>query len=186
MPSFSKKAGSQSKFFQRLFWRFWGISKGYDAPNPFCAFSKFLRAALIHLLVAPLEGRREFGFSMTFSLTTNSDFHKRKDGLSSRRIVLTLWIRASIFPRMSKGRSLSSESLDAATVAVERARKTLQHIRSVYVENLTAEVSAGEIKTYRLNAKIFFDLESDEVEPQLESVVRKSSLSATLESPIAE
>jgi dodecin len=75
---------------------------------------------------------------------------------------------------------------DAATVAVERARKTLRHIRSVYVENLTAEVSAGEIKTYRLNAKISFDLESDEVEPQLESIIRKSCLSGTLESPIAE
>ena len=49
-----------------------------------------------------------------------------------------------------------------------------------------AAVSAGEIKSYRINAKIAFDLESDEVEPQLESFVRESSLSATLESPIAE
>jgi flavin-binding protein dodecin len=75
---------------------------------------------------------------------------------------------------------------DAAAVAVERARKTLRHIRSIYVENFMAVVSAGEIKTYRINARIAFDLEADEVEPQLESVVRESSLSATLESPIAE
>jgi dodecin len=75
---------------------------------------------------------------------------------------------------------------DAATVAVERARKAFRHIRSVYVENFMAVVSAGEIKTYRINAKIAFDLESDEIEPQLESFVRESSLSATLESPIAE
>jgi flavin-binding protein dodecin len=75
---------------------------------------------------------------------------------------------------------------DAAAVAVERARKTVRHIRCVYVENFMAVVSAGEIKSYRINAKIAFDLESDEVEPQLESFVRESSLSATLESPIAE
>ena len=75
---------------------------------------------------------------------------------------------------------------DAAAVAVERARKTVRDIRSVYVENFMAVVSAGEIKSYRINAKIAFDLESDEVEPQLESLVRESSLSATLESPIVE
>jgi flavin-binding protein dodecin len=75
---------------------------------------------------------------------------------------------------------------DAATVAVEQARKTLRHIRSIYVENFMAVVAAGEIKTYRINAKIAFDLELDEMEPQLESFVRESSLSASLESPIAE
>ena len=43
-----------------------------------------------------------------------------------------------------------------------------------------AVVAAGEIKTYRINAKITFDLESDEAEPQLRSFRRESSLSASL------
>jgi dodecin len=75
---------------------------------------------------------------------------------------------------------------DAASVALEQARKTLRHIRSIYVENFMAVVASGEIKTYRINAKITFDLESDEAEPQLRSFRRESSLSASLESPITE
>jgi hypothetical protein len=49
-----------------------------------------------------------------------------------------------------------------------------------------AVVAGGELKTYQISAKISFDLEADESERQLESVDNKSSLSATLESPIAE
>jgi len=75
---------------------------------------------------------------------------------------------------------------DAAIVALERARKTLRHIRSIDVGNFMAVVAAGEIKTYRLNAKISFDLETDEAQPQLESLGLKSSLAGSLESRIAE
>ena len=75
---------------------------------------------------------------------------------------------------------------DAATVAVQQASKTLRHIRSIYVDNFMAVVLAGQIKTYRINAKIAFDLESDEAEPQADSFVRESSLSSSLESPVAE
>lgn len=49
-----------------------------------------------------------------------------------------------------------------------------------------AVVLAGQIKTYRINAKIAFDLESDEAEPQVDSFVRESSLSSSLESTVAE
>jgi flavin-binding protein dodecin len=59
---------------------------------------------------------------------------------------------------------------DAATVALERARKTLRHIRSIDVGNFVAVVAAGEIKTYQLSAKISFDLESDDADPELESL----------------
>jgi dodecin len=75
---------------------------------------------------------------------------------------------------------------DATIVALERARKTLRHIRSIDVGNFVALVADGKIKTYQIKAKIFFDLEAEEFEPQLESLDNKSSLSASLESPIAE
>ena len=75
---------------------------------------------------------------------------------------------------------------DATIVALERARKTLRHIRSIDVGNFVALVAGGEIKTYQVSAKISFDLETDESEPQLASFDDKSSLSTTLESPIAE
>jgi flavin-binding protein dodecin len=81
----------------------------------------------------------------------------------------------------------SDHSWEDATIgALERARKTLRHIRSIDVGNFVALVADGEIKTYQIKAKIFFDLEADEFEPQLESLNNKSSLSASLESPIAE
>jgi hypothetical protein len=44
----------------------------------------------------------------------------------------------------------------------------------------------GKIKTYQISAKISFDLEPDEFEPQLESLGDRNSLPSTLESPIAE
>jgi flavin-binding protein dodecin len=75
---------------------------------------------------------------------------------------------------------------DAAIVALERAKKTLRHIRSIDVGNFVAVVVGGEIKTYQISAKISFDLEPDESEPLLESFGGKSSLPAILESPIAE
>jgi flavin-binding protein dodecin len=55
---------------------------------------------------------------------------------------------------------------DATMVALERARKTLRHIRSIEVGNFVALVADGEIKTYQISAKISFDLEPDEFEPR--------------------
>jgi flavin-binding protein dodecin len=48
---------------------------------------------------------------------------------------------------------------DAAAQAVERAARTLNNIRSIYVENLEAKVEANRIVRYRINAKISFALE---------------------------
>jgi flavin-binding protein dodecin len=48
---------------------------------------------------------------------------------------------------------------DAAEVAVATASKTVRHIKSINVENLSATVDKNKIKTYRLNAKIAFLLE---------------------------
>jgi flavin-binding protein dodecin len=75
---------------------------------------------------------------------------------------------------------------DATIVALERARKTLRHIRSIDVGNFVALVAGGEITTYQISARISFDLEPDESEPQLNSLGHKSSLAATLESPTTE
>jgi dodecin len=48
---------------------------------------------------------------------------------------------------------------DAAAEAVTRASKTLNNIRSIYVENLEAKVDGNRIVRYRLNGKISFLLE---------------------------
>lgn len=48
---------------------------------------------------------------------------------------------------------------DAAAQAVERAARTLNNIRSVYIENFEAKVEANRIVRYRINAKISFVLE---------------------------
>ena len=48
---------------------------------------------------------------------------------------------------------------DAAAQAVERAARTLNNIRSIYIENFEAKVEANKIVRYRINAKISFVLE---------------------------
>ena len=48
---------------------------------------------------------------------------------------------------------------DAAQEAVTNAAKTVRGIKSIYVENLQATVDGAKIKSYRLNAKITFELE---------------------------
>ena len=48
---------------------------------------------------------------------------------------------------------------DAAKAALAEPSKTVRHIRSLYVENFVAAVENGKITTYRINAKISFDLE---------------------------
>ncbi len=48
---------------------------------------------------------------------------------------------------------------DAAQNAVKRAAETLKDIRSIYIQNFEAVVSADHITKYRVNAKISFLLE---------------------------
>jgi hypothetical protein len=48
---------------------------------------------------------------------------------------------------------------DAAAQAVQRAGKTLNNIRSIYIENFEAKVEANKIVRYRINAKVSFILE---------------------------
>lgn len=48
---------------------------------------------------------------------------------------------------------------DATAQAVERAARTLNNIRSIYIENLEAKVEANKVVRYRINAKISFVLE---------------------------
>ena len=50
---------------------------------------------------------------------------------------------------------------DAAKNALDEAKKTLRHIRSIYVKEFEAKVENDEIAEYRINAKITFDLEED-------------------------
>ena len=48
---------------------------------------------------------------------------------------------------------------DAAKRAIKDASKTVRGIKSIYVKNLEATVENGQIKRYRINAKISFALE---------------------------
>lgn len=48
---------------------------------------------------------------------------------------------------------------DAAQVAVANASKTVRGIKSIYVENFQATVKNGKIASYRVNAKLTFELE---------------------------
>jgi len=48
---------------------------------------------------------------------------------------------------------------DAAAEAVARAAKTLNNIRSIYIENFEAKVDGNRIVRYRVNGKISFVLE---------------------------
>lgn len=45
---------------------------------------------------------------------------------------------------------------DAAQVALNEAKKSVKNIKSIYVKEFQADVENGEIKNYRLNAKISF------------------------------
>ncbi len=48
---------------------------------------------------------------------------------------------------------------DAAQQAVASANKTLRNVKSIYIENFEATVDNGQIKSYRVNAKISFVLD---------------------------
>jgi flavin-binding protein dodecin len=48
---------------------------------------------------------------------------------------------------------------DAAQVAVTNAAETVRGIKSINLKNFQATVKDGKIATYRVNAKITFELE---------------------------
>lgn len=48
---------------------------------------------------------------------------------------------------------------DAVQGIVDEASKTLRNIRSVYVKEFTAAVDDGKVTSYRLNAKVTFEME---------------------------
>ena len=51
---------------------------------------------------------------------------------------------------------------DAAKNAVKAASKSLKAVRSVYIQEQSAVVEDGEIKEYRINAKIAFEVLDDD------------------------
>ncbi len=48
---------------------------------------------------------------------------------------------------------------DATKKAVEKASKSVKHIRSVYVQDQSASVKDGKVSEFRVNLKITFELE---------------------------
>lgn len=68
-------------------------------------------------------------------------------------------------PRVVKVIELLSESPnsweEAAKNVVEEASKTLRSIRSVYIKEFTVAVENDKVTSYRINAKVTFDLEKD-------------------------
>jgi len=68
-------------------------------------------------------------------------------------------------PRVVKVIELMSESPNSWEEAVQNvvveANKTLRNIRSVYIKEFTAAVENDRVTSYRLNAKVTFDLERE-------------------------
>jgi len=48
---------------------------------------------------------------------------------------------------------------DAVQNVASEASKTLRNIRSIYVKEFTAAVEGGKVKSYRVNAKMTFEME---------------------------
>lgn len=48
---------------------------------------------------------------------------------------------------------------DATSKAVEKASKSVKHIRSVYVQDQSATVKDGKVTEYRVNLKLTFEIE---------------------------
>ena len=48
---------------------------------------------------------------------------------------------------------------DAVQNVASEASKTLRNIRSIYVKDFTAAVEGGKVKSYRVNAKVTFEME---------------------------
>ena len=66
-------------------------------------------------------------------------------------------------PKIVKVIELMSESPksweDAAQNVVKEASKTLRNIRSVYVKEFTVAVENDKVASYRVNAKVTFEME---------------------------
>jgi len=73
--------------------------------------------------------------------------------------------RKNIMPKVVKVIELLSESPtsweEAAKNVVKEASKTLRNIRSVYIKEFTVAVENDKVASYRINAKVTFDLEKD-------------------------
>ena len=50
---------------------------------------------------------------------------------------------------------------DAAKNAIKEASKTVKNIRSIWMDNMSAEVKDNKIVTYRANVKVTFVLEGN-------------------------
>jgi Uncharacterized conserved protein len=48
---------------------------------------------------------------------------------------------------------------DAARLAVAKAGETLHNIKSIYIKDHSAQVDNGRIISYRINAKVSFELD---------------------------
>jgi dodecin len=48
---------------------------------------------------------------------------------------------------------------DATKKAVEKASKSVKHIRSVYVQDQSASVKDGKVTEFRVNLKLTFEIE---------------------------
>ena len=48
---------------------------------------------------------------------------------------------------------------DAAQTAVKNAAKTVHGLRSIYIQEMTATVEKNKIVSYRVNAKLSFELD---------------------------
>ena len=48
---------------------------------------------------------------------------------------------------------------DATRKAVEKASKSVKHIRSVYVQDQSASVKDGKVTDFRVNLKLTFEIE---------------------------
>lgn len=48
---------------------------------------------------------------------------------------------------------------DAAQQAVSKAAKTVRNVKSIYIKDHSASVEKGKIVSYRVNAKVSFELE---------------------------
>ena len=48
---------------------------------------------------------------------------------------------------------------DATRKAVEKASKSVKHIRSVYVQEQSAAVKDGQVTEFRVNLKVTFEIE---------------------------
>ena len=48
---------------------------------------------------------------------------------------------------------------DAAQVAVSKASGSLHNVRSIYIKEMEAKVENNQITSYRINAKVSFELD---------------------------